>query len=168
MGSRICHGAFDMVQTAKSSTSERVPGIPLQAIDQFEWIAAEAINFEFFVSENEYKPLLMDWRLPPPTPRLASGPSSSSSLPPLSPPLVPVKIEPGVTPLAAIKLEPPSPPTFLPAIKVEELDDEHALLAAMLVRGEDNLRAVSMPEVSEPTTTTPPTSTAHCGFPPHV
>ncbi|KAJ8659218.1 hypothetical protein O0I10_004932 [Lichtheimia ornata] len=137
-----------------------VSGIPLRAIDEFEWIAAEAMNFQFFVSESEYNAFasglasLFAAPLPPLTPRPMSGPSSSSSLSPLSPPLVPIKTEPGVTPLAAVKLEPPSPPTFLPAIKVEELDDEHALLAAMLVRGEDNLRAVSMPEVPEPTTTT--------------
>lgn len=140
-------------------------GIPLEAIDQFEWTVLEAINYELFVSEHEYNAfasLLASCfappPLPPPTPQFLRSPSSSPLVPVKAEPgtsftpLVPVKAEPGTssTPLVAVKAEPLSPRPFLPHIKVEELNDEHALLAAMLVKGESDLRAVSMPVVSDP------------------
>lgn len=100
----------------------------------------QTIKYELFVSENEYNAFasrLASWFAPSPSPQFLSALFSSSSLLSLSPPLVPVKIEPGATPLVAFKLEPgTSTPlvaikaepsslrAFLPHIKVEELNHD--------------------------------------------
>ena len=131
-----------------------VSGLDLDTIDQFEWVFAEAIGFTLFVSSIEFNNFALSLQLvlsplPPPHVTLAL-PSLSLSYP--SP--VAIKAEPDDGFMLSIKQEPVSPTLPYMPVKVEELDDNGAALAALMVKDENNSRGVSMPLATTTTTTT--------------
>lgn len=143
-----------------------VSGLPLDTIDKFEWAFVKAISFELFVSDKEYHGFAMALE------SLVNPPSSSpcppshfdtlaltsfSSSP--APPSTVIKTEPASPPLEAIKAEPLSLSPLLP-VKVEELGDVHAFLAARLLHG-DTSREVSMPTTTTNNNTSASNSLRH-------
>ncbi|KAI7875797.1 hypothetical protein K492DRAFT_220719 [Lichtheimia hyalospora FSU 10163] len=119
-------------------------GLDLDVIDEFEWVFAEAVGFTLFVSSIEFNNFALGLQfllspLLPPHVTLAL-PSSLSSPSPVA-----VKAEPDDGFMPSIKQEPVSPTLPYMPVKVEELYDNGAALAALMVKNEDDSRGMSMP-----------------------